>query len=248
MAYKAIIFDVDGTAVPLGSLTASSRLRQAISTAQGTLQLAAATGRSVGYAQPVFESLGLRCPSVIMGGSAILDPVNGEVVWSKAMAKAQSDAALEVLKDYEADIWISTDPTKENYPLPKIVPVEPIYTIWALSMEPAAAQNLATKVRTIPHTTAHNTPSWAKDLVDVHITHVAATKEHAIKELVQRLNLRMAEVIGVGDSANDIPIFQAVGHRIAMASGAPELQALADEIAPPLEDDGLAQIIEKYAA
>lgn len=38
----------------------------------------------------------------------------------------------------------------------------------------------------------------------------------------------------------------ACGLKIAMGNAVPELKAIADEIAPPLESDGLAYILEKY--
>jgi hydroxymethylpyrimidine pyrophosphatase-like HAD family hydrolase len=83
-------------------------------------------------------------------------------------------------------------------------------------------------------------------MIDVHITHAQATKQHSIQVLIESLGLDSSEVIGIGDSANDLPIFKATGHRIAMGNAEAILKGQADEIAPHVDDDGLAQIIEKY--
>ena len=45
--------------------------------------------------------------------------------------------------------------------------------------------------------------------------------------------------IAFGDSFNDVSMVEWAGQGIAMASGRPELQAIADRIAPPADDDGV---------
>ena|SRR5665811_1578330 len=247
MSYKGIIFDVDGTAVPLGAVKADDRLRQSIRNAQATIALAAATGRSFGYAHPVFQSLGLTCPSIIMGGSAIIDPITDEIVWGNPMEKSQSDVVFEVLPKYQATVRFSTNPVQKNELWDRANVAEPIYTIWVDEMKPDAASKLTKEIVAIPGVIAHSAPSWLEGLVDVHITHAEATKEHAVHVLIEKLGLQSVEVIGVGDSGNDVPIFRAVGHKVAMENGTAELKALADEIAPPLEEGGLAHIIDKYS-
>jgi len=247
MAYKAIIFDIDGTAVPLGAMMPSKTVRSAIAKAQKTIKLAAATGRSYGYAQPIFQNLALDNPSVVMGGSAILDATNQRVLWSKAMSNAQATAALRLLQNYQATIDVSTDPLRNNQPLQAADTTGPVYTIWATDMTPLAAAQLIRDIKDIPDITAHVTPSWIKGLAEVHITHELATKEHAITALLKLLDVRPSEAIGVGDSENDIPLFRSVGYRIAMGNASSALTAIADEIAPSLDEDGLAYVIKTYA-
>jgi HAD superfamily hydrolase (TIGR01484 family) len=245
--YKGIIFDIDGTAVPLGSIRASQRLRDTIQQKQKTIKLAAASGRSFGYADPVFKDLGITCPSIIMCGSAIIDPVHNTVLWSRAIDHSQIVAVLSVLEKYKADVWIASDPVKKSERLSEQTPTKPVYTVFASEMEPLASRQLSQEISTLPGLAANSTPSWERGLIDVHITHSTATKEQAVHALLAILELQAAEVIGVGDSDNDIPMFRAVGHRVAMSNGSDELKKLADEIAPPMAEDGLAQIIEKYS-
>jgi HAD superfamily hydrolase (TIGR01484 family) len=247
MQYKAIIFDVDGTAVPLAANEASVRLQTAIASAQKTISLSAATGRSYEYAKPVFTSLGLISPSVLLGGSAIIDPRTDKIIWNKSMSIEQTDEILKQVSRYQADTFLGVSPVKAAIPLSEYAQQEHSTSIvYALTMSAEQAPELVSDISAIPHVIAHPTPSWTRGMVDVHITHDEATKEHGIQALIEMLGLKSSEVIGVGDSTNDLPIFKATGRRIAMGNAQSVLKEQADEIAPSVDDDGLAQIIEKY--
>ena len=63
----------------------------------------------------------------------------------------------------------------------------------------------------------------------------------------ERAGANAAQTIAAGDSYNDVPLFQASGHRIAMADAPEELKAMADFIAPSVDEDGLAVAIEDFA-
>lgn len=246
MQYMAIIFDIDGTAVPLGDMAASPRLQSVVQTAQKSGILSAATGRGPEYAKTILESIGLTSPCVIMGGAAIIAPKTNELVWGNPMDKKQVDAVLHLLRDYPGEVALGINPTRQVVYLHDQAQTENTYVIYVLGIDHEVAEKLTADLSTIDNTVGHSTPSWIKGMVDVHITHRAATKEHGIQTLINLLDLKKEQVIGVGDSANDLPIFKAVGHRVAMDNASEDLKKLADEIAPPVDKDGLAQIIEKY--
>jgi len=56
----------------------------------------------------------------------------------------------------------------------------------------------------------------------------------------------LAHTMVVGDSGNDLPLFERAGLKIAMGNGTKELKKRADWIAPTQEEDGLAVAIRKY--
>lgn len=247
MKYKAIIFDVDGTAVPLGGNDASPRLKAAITSAQKVVNVSAATGRSYEVAKPVFASLGLTAPSVLLGGSAIIHPKTNEIIWNKLMSIEQTDQILKRAAKYQSDTWLGVSPVSAAIPLKQYRKHEHSTSIvYALAMPADQALALVRDIAAVQSVVAHTTPSWTPGMVDVHITHAEATKQHSIQVLIASLGLRPSEVIGVGDSANDLPIFKATGYRIAMGNAQAILKEQADEIAPDVDDDGLARVIEKY--
>lgn len=65
------------------------------------------------------------------------------------------------------------------------------------------------------------------------------TKGSAIESVLEHLGLDASVAIGIGDSWNDVEMFQVCGTGIAMGNAAPELKALADETTTSVRDDGV---------
>lgn len=78
------------------------------------------------------------------------------------------------------------------------------------------------------------------------IATLGVTKGSTIVELLDHLGLDAADAIGIGDSFNDIEMFEVCGLSIAMGNGAPEIQQLADEVTAPLDEDGLAKAFRRH--
>lgn len=66
-------------------------------------------------------------------------------------------------------------------------------------------------------------------------------KQVAIVETLAHLGLTKEDAIAYGDGNNDIAMFAAVGHKVAMENATDQLKALADEITAIAEDDGIYQ-------
>ena len=52
--------------------------------------------------------------------------------------------------------------------------------------------------------------------------------------------------MAIGDSFNDITMIQYAGKGVAMGNADARIKAVADEIAPSNDEDGVAVMIEKY--
>lgn len=63
-------------------------------------------------------------------------------------------------------------------------------------------------------------------------------------ELCDLLNLDRSEVAGVGDGHNDIHLFNAVGHKVAMGNAVPELKEAADVVIGSVSENGLAEFLQ----
>lgn len=81
MRNRAIIFDLDGTAVdsPTQKLP-TNKLVGVISKLQPNYFLCAATGRCWTFGKDIIQALNLVDLAIISGGTQIVDPRNGEVV------------------------------------------------------------------------------------------------------------------------------------------------------------------------
>ncbi|MFE7630984.1 Cof-type HAD-IIB family hydrolase [Kocuria sp. NPDC057446] len=65
------------------------------------------------------------------------------------------------------------------------------------------------------------------------------TKGSAIASVLDHLSLDRSVAIGIGDSWNDVEMFQVCGTGIAMGNAAPELKTLADETTTSVRADGV---------
>ena len=72
------------------------------------------------------------------------------------------------------------------------------------------------------------------------------SKGTALNALASRLGIAKEEIACIGDSANDLPMFEAAGLKIAMGNAVPELKKKADIVAYSNHIDGAAKAIEQY--
>ena len=72
------------------------------------------------------------------------------------------------------------------------------------------------------------------------------SKGTALNTLASRLGISKEEIACIGDSANDLPMFEAAGLKIAMGNAVPELKKQADIVAYSNHIDGAAKAIEQY--
>jgi hypothetical protein len=77
------------------------------------------------------------------------------------------------------------------------------------------------------------------------ITHRETTKGSAIELLLAHLGIAASDAIAVGDSWNDIEMFQVCGTAVAMGNAQPELKALADFVTTDVLDDGVANAFRR---
>lgn len=68
---------------------------------------------------------------------------------------------------------------------------------------------------------------------------IGVDKGSAILEVLAVLGLDAADAVGIGDSWNDVEMFEVVGTAVAMGGADPALQALADRVTTGVLDDGV---------
>jgi len=71
------------------------------------------------------------------------------------------------------------------------------------------------------------------------------SKGRAVRWLARRRGIPLAQVMAIGDQRNDLEMVAAVGHGVAMPGSPAEVLAAARYVAPPIEAEGAAQMIEQ---
>jgi Cof subfamily protein (haloacid dehalogenase superfamily) len=79
----------------------------------------------------------------------------------------------------------------------------------------------------------------------VEISAAGVNKATALAELCEERGLAADDVVAFGDHLNDVPMLAWAGHAVAVANAHPDTIAVADEIVPSNDEDGVAQFLER---
>jgi HAD superfamily hydrolase (TIGR01484 family) len=245
MTFKALIFDLDGTAIPNSETgMPSSKVIATVNKAKQFCHVSVATGRPYGQCKEILEALEIRDLCILNGGTHLYDPKNQEYVWKQELDVPTLHQLLKQLLPFSQ--YQIVDENLQPLLIKDYCPQHPIGLPCIDAVSAEDTPQILEIARSIPGVTAHAVHSWTEGAFDIHITHELATKKHALQSLLNRLCINHSEAMVVGDGGNDLPLFELAGWKVAMGNAQPELKAAADWIAPSVEEDGLAVAIEKF--
>jgi Cof subfamily protein (haloacid dehalogenase superfamily) len=73
------------------------------------------------------------------------------------------------------------------------------------------------------------------------------SKGRAVRWLARRLGVPLTRCMAIGDQFNDLEMIREVGHGVAMPTAPEAVQAVARLVAPAVDEEGAAQMIERIA-
>jgi len=73
------------------------------------------------------------------------------------------------------------------------------------------------------------------------------SKGMGVRWLARRAGVPLGQCLAIGDQYNDLEMISEVGHGVAMPSAPEAVKAVARYVAPPVRDEGAAQMIERIA-
>lgn len=271
--FDLIALDLDGTIMdrrfPGGF---SPRVRNAIRRAQeaGVL-VTIATGRTLDYVAPRAVDLGVTIPVVTTQGAVVGDPVTRRILYEALMPM---DAARQVVAWAEENdrvliLYFSDGqggtvmvqnrerwtPSEYDYWFGAPRRVEPNLFRW---LEGEGAHP-PLKFITISHVAEE--PDLTRRLQEllgpsVHIsrthdqlvegTAAGVDKGNGLLHLLQELHIPRARVLAIGDNENDIPLLRTAGFGVAMGQASEHVKAVADWVAPTIDEEGAAVTIERF--
>lgn len=247
---KAIIFDLDGTAIdsPVQKLP-TKELIEVIQKLKNKYYFSAATGRGWTFAKQILQALKLTDPCVISAGTQICDPVNGKILWKKIMNKKSLHQAVDILKQYPEYKLLCNEYSENDYlcggiNVKDFQVNDPVHFLEQIFVPDKIAPVICNKLNKIDGIICVMVVAQKPGMRDLHIINKTATKEHTIGVLLKLLNVSKIDTIGIGDGHNDIHLFNAVHHKIAMGNSVPELKAIADKIIGSVKEDGLTEYLK----
>lgn len=266
--HRAIATDLDGTLLRSDG-SVSPRTRAAIDAAEDAGWLVViATGRPPRWIPPVVEQLGERGLVVCANGASVYDPARHELVVRNdlevdvvaALVDELQAALPEATLGFEQGMRFVADTSIERAE-PRVLKmwleaglqVGPIrefltegVTKLIVRLPDDAPRGSAARVQAIVGDRAlvtHSTNETFLELSRADV-HKAAT----VERLLEGSGVEAHEVVAFGDMPNDRELIEWAGWGVAMGNGHPELQAVADEVTAANDDDGVAQVVERFLA
>ncbi|HEY1177828.1 MAG TPA: HAD family hydrolase [Phytomonospora sp.] len=80
----------------------------------------------------------------------------------------------------------------------------------------------------------------------VSVVAAGTDKASGLARVAASLGVARADVVAFGDSRNDLPMLAWAGLGVAMGQAPAEVRDAADEVAPPVEDDGVAAVLGRW--
>ena len=80
----------------------------------------------------------------------------------------------------------------------------------------------------------------------LEVTHQGIDKAESLKQLAAMLNIKQEEIIAVGNAGNDLSMVEYAGLGVWVDNVTPELRDKADVIVASNNNDGVAEVVERY--
>ncbi|MFD8827506.1 HAD family hydrolase [Streptomyces sp. NPDC059605] len=260
-AHALVATDLDGTLLRRDD-TVSPRTRAALAlAARAGARHLVVTGRPVPGMRALLAGLGYRGPAVCGQGTQLYDAGSGRLVRTVTLDRDAADTALGKIEAEVGPVFAAVDQdgpegrtliepgyrmphpklpaqrTRNRHelwsaPVVKVLVRHPELTDDALA---EAARGVVGDLATV----THSGPGT------VELQPYGVDKGTGLALAAEYLGVAADTAIAFGDMPNDLPLFRAAGHGVAMANAHPDLRAAADEVTSSNEDDGVAKVLER---
>lgn len=263
MPYRLVAIDLDDTLLN-NDLQISPRVQAAIQrTIEQGVQVTLATGRMFRSAYPFAQQMGLNIPLITYQGALVKNSQSGEVLYHTPLPRIYVRPVLELINTYgyHVQAYVDDELVMEKYTAEaqayvdqSRVPVKLVPDLLSfLSQEPTKIlvinfdePKLNAMAEDLNHRFGEHLYITKSKPYYLEVLHPEATKGKALQALASRLGIRQEEVIAIGDSFNDIDMIQYAGLGVVMGNAREEIKQYADYITVSNEDDGVAEVLEKF--
>lgn len=256
---RLVATDLDGTLLHTDG-TVTDRTRAVLAAVEDLgVTVVFVTGRPVRWMDDLWEHVGGHGIAVCSNGAIVYD------VHDRAVRRARPipvDLALEVAHILRAELPGTTfalektdgfareDGFLPRVPPPYEIPVGPLEriaddrTVKLLArhevLEPE--EFWAESERLVGHLL---TTTWSSVGALVEMSAPGVTKASTLELVCVELGVAAEEVVAFGDMPNDLAMLAWAGTSYAMADAHPSVRELAQHVAPPHDEDGVAQVLEE---
>ncbi|RNL62068.1 HAD family phosphatase [Nocardioides marmoriginsengisoli] len=258
MSVRLVATDLDGTLVHSdGSITA--RTRAALVAAENAgVDVVFVTGRPLRWAEDVFEHVGGHGFAIVSNGALLWDVTAAAPALERPIPVATILEVAALLRAAVPGSHFAVETVDgialetgflERYPVPdgaRRGPLDeiarvPAYKLLVRHEELGPQEFWDAAELAVGHLVEI---VWSSTTTMLEVSARGVTKASTLERFCGERGIAAAEVVAFGDMPNDIPMLAWAGTSYAMANAHPTVQAIATRLAPPSDEDGVAQVIE----
>ena len=270
MAVKIIATDLDGTLMAPDHLTVTPRTKRALLDAhENGIKIAVATGRALDFTEGVTNQIPFADYVICSNGASVYDRNNKEFIYTNLVSPEITAQAIELLNNLPVyyNIYVDgstyvqkgSDRFFKNKDLPAVFLEEfasklVVCDDLAVALKGNGAElidvfygNDETKKTVFDFFETNGLVLTSALAGVVSATAVGSDKGTALSGLCKIMGYTADEAMTFGDASNDSTMLKYAYYSFAMENGDEICKASARFSAPSNAEDGVAQMIEKYA-
>jgi len=220
------------------------------------------TGRMFRAVRPYLEQAELADPVVCYQGAVVADPATGDFLLHVPIPLAAAREAMDAVLDagYHLNAYVDDElyvaevnAEAERYSKFQHIPVHAVGDLreW-LQQDPTKLVAVGTSAA-LSELEAELKPRFAGRLFIskslpyfLEFAHPDVSKGSGLAFVAERLGFSAAETVACGDGENDRELLDWAGFGVAVANAHPDVLERADLIVPPVQEEGVALLLETY--
>ncbi|WP_333736800.1 HAD family hydrolase [Streptomyces sp. IBSBF 2806] len=259
--YRLIATDLDGTLLRSDE-SVSRRTRDALAaaTAAGAAHIVV-TGRGVPWTRHILDDLGYDGLAVCGQGAQVYDAGSHRLLTSVTLDRQLAGVALAKIESEVGPLHLAASRdgldgdvlVGPGYAITGTLPATPFTDasdLWSAPLNKIYIQHPELSDDALAEAARQAAGGFVTVAMAgagiVELLPLGLSKATGLSLAARRLGLKAAETIAFGDMPNDIPMFAWAAHGVAMANAHQELRAVADEVTSSNEDDGIAEVLERF--
>jgi Cof subfamily protein (haloacid dehalogenase superfamily) len=265
--HKLLVLDVDGTLIGHGAYPSTPVIEAIKAVRERGVVVALGTGRASEACYHLLELLGLKGVHIFFDGAAVVEWPSRDIISLQALSPRATARVIELARQYdlfleiyahdfyfiEQDNELAEHQRRKLQLNPLVTDLMSLVNRIKVVKAQLLAANEAQKGRADLVTKEMENYckiAWSLDPSNgIYFGNAVAqfaSKANALQALVDYLGFNLNQTLAIGDSYNDLEIFQVAGTKVAMGHAPISLKEIADWIAPSVDEDGVAVAIERF--
>ena len=224
------------------------------------LHVIIATGRMVRSVTPYVAEAGLGDPVVCYQGAVVADPVSGRFLLHEPIPLELAREAIASLEEegfpincyVDDELYVSrATPESDSYASFQNLPVHEVGDLLAWLAEPPTKLVAIGAPEALDGLEQRMKARFAGRLYVakslpyfLEFASPAVNKASGLAFVAEHLGFDAGDTVAFGDGENDVELLEWAGYAVAVANAHERVLAVADYVCPPVQEEGVATVIE----